>query len=263
MAPLAMTQLAKRIDLNCDLGEASTPEQLDIETLVLPHITSVNIACGFHAGHPDVMRRTIQLALEHDLDIGAHPGFRDPRHAGRREQMRSPTEIENLVAHQVGALAGIAALEGARLSHVKPHGALYNMAARDPTTAQAVARAIATLDRRLILVGLAGSELILAGKAAGLTVAEEAFADRAYHQDGTLVSRERPDAVLQDERAVVVRVLQLVQGKPVPSIDGPPIKVRADTICLHGDTPGADSLARAIRQALDSVGVSLVRLAHA
>jgi UPF0271 protein len=252
--------LTRAIDLNCDLGEAVEPAQRDVEARVLAHVSSVNIACGVHAGDPDLMRRTVQLALAHGVAIGAHPGLRDLDGMGRRERMLTEVEVENLIAYQVGALAGICALAGARLLHVKPHGALYAMAARDRQLADAVARAVVAVDRRLILVGLAGSELIAAGKAAGLLTAEEAFVDRAYQPDGSLVPRGLPGAVIHEEATVLARAVSLARDGTVPSLDGPPVRVRADTLCLHGDTPGADRLARAIRKAFTDAGIRVTRL---
>lgn len=248
------------IDLNCDLGEAAEPAQWDVESRVLAHVTSVNIACGVHAGDPDLMRRTVQLALTHGVAIGAHPGLRDRDGRGRRERTLTVVEVENLIAYQVGALAGICALLGANVTHVKPHGALYSMAACDRQLADAVARAIVAVDRRLILVGLAGSELIAAGKRAGLITAEEAFVDRAYQPDGSLVPRDRPGAVIHDEATVITRALSLARDGTVTSLDGLPVSVRADTLCLHGDTPGADRLARAVRNALTNAGIRVARL---
>lgn len=252
--------MTRTIDLNCDLGETAEPAQWEVEARVLAHITSVNIACGVHAGDPSLMRRTVHLASAHAVAIGAHPGLRDPDGMGRRERALTEVEVENLIAYQVGALAGICALAGVRLAHVKPHGALYTMAARDRQLADAVARSVATVDRRLILVGLAGSELIAAGKAAGLITAEEAFIDRAYRPDGSLVPRDRPGAVIHDEATVLARALSLARDGIVPSLDGPPVTVRADTLCLHGDTPGADRLAQAVRKALADAGIRVARV---
>ena len=244
-----------RIDLNCDLGEATDEEHLAIEARVMASATSVNVACGFHAGNPEIIRRTVRLAKAQGLAIGAHPGFLDREGFGRRAVSMSPGEIETLVAYQVGALAGVAALEEASLSHVKPHGALYNMAAHDRSLAEAIARAVASVDRGLILFGLAGSLLIEAARAIGLTVAEEVFADRAYSPNGMLMPRDLPGAVIHDEQEVLERALRLVREGVVPSYQGAILRVRADTICLHGDTPGADRLARMLRQGLEAAGV--------
>jgi UPF0271 protein len=229
----------------------------------MPLVTSVSIACGFHAGNPNLMRRTIRLAQAQGVAIGAHPGFRDPEGKGRRELDATPEEVEDLVAYQIGALAGIAGLEGVRLAHVKPHGALYNLAARDRRLADAIARAVANLNHELILFGLAGSELVKAGRAIGLTVAEEAFVDRAYNPDGSLVPRGRPGAVIQDEQEVAARVRRLVHEGAVASFDGPLICLYADTICLHGDTPAADRLADRVRRELTKEGVRIVAVGDA
>ncbi len=254
---------AWRIDLNCDLGESSGPAQLATEARLLGHVTSVNIACGFHAGTPDLMRRTVRLAWEKGVAIGAHPGFRDREGFGRREHKVSTTEVEDLVAYQVGALAGIAVLEGASLSHVKPHGALYTMAARDPELAEAIARAVAAINHRLILVGMSGSTLVEAAQTVGLIAAQEAFADRAYNRDGTLVPRDHPEAVIGDSREVVTRALNLVRDGRITSLDGEPLWVHADTLCVHGDTPGADRLAEAIRLALTNAGIRIAAVGRA
>lgn len=247
--------IGKRVDLNCDVGEFGKSEPLALEERIMPLVTSVSIACGFHAGNPDLMRRTIRLARAHDVAVGAHPGFRDVEGCGRREIAVTPEEVEDLVAYQVGALAGIATLEGVRLQHVKPHGALYNMAARDRMLAEAVARTVARLNSRLILFGLAGSALVEAGRAVGLTVAEEAFVDRAYQADGSLVPRDRTGALILDEQEAVQRARRLVHDGVVASLDGAPLRLHADTICLHVDTPGAQQLAAAVRRALDEAGV--------
>jgi UPF0271 protein len=258
-----MNRSLTHIDLNCDVGEGSTPEQVDLEHRMFEHVTSVNIACGLHAGSPDLMRHTVRLAGQHGLAIGAHPGFPDRTGSGRQEQAWPTEAIEHLVAYQVGALWAIARLDRMTLSHVKPHGALYNMAARDAELAQAVARAMAAVDRGLILVGLAGSCLIEAGKQTGLRVAAEVFVDRAYHQDGRLVSRQERGAILTDEGAVLSRLQDLIDHGRIWSIEGPALSVDPDTICLHADTPGAPHLARAMRTALTAAGVSPRRLDHA
>lgn len=252
-----------RIDLNCDLGEASDPEALRLQEEILGHVTSINIACGVHAGDSDLMRHTVRLARVHGVAVGAHPGLRDPESFGRRELPVTPMEVENLVAYQIGALAGIAALEGVRVTHVKPHGALYHMAARDPVLASAIARAVAAVDRRLILFGLAGSKLIEAARALGLDTAEEGFADRAYQRDGTLVPRSQPGAVISDEHEAVQRALRLLREGTVPSVDGSELRLRLDTLCVHGDTPGAARLAASIRRALTEAGIQVRAVSHA
>ncbi len=257
-----MNQFTTRIDLNSDVAESSAPVQMEQERRLLDSVTSVNIACGVHAGSPDLMRRMVRLAHEHGVAIGAHPGLSDRTGLGRRECAVAPDEVERLVAGQVRTLAGICTNEGARLAHVKPHGALYNMAAMDRAQADAIARAVRAVDDRLILVGLAGSQLIAAGIANGLRVAEEAFADRAYRPDRTLVPRSEPGAMIHDEPTVVARALSLVRDRNVPSLDGSLLSIQADTLCLHGDTPGADRLAHAVRQALIGAGIVVTRFDH-
>jgi len=255
-----MNRSLSHIDLNCDVGEASTPEQLDVERRLIEHVTSVNIACGLHAGSPDLMRDTLRFAGRRGRAVGAHPGFPDRDAFGREEQRRPASAIETIVAYQIGALWAIAKLEGIVLSHVKPHGALYNMATRDPELALAVARAVAAVDPGLILVGLAGSPLLDAGEKLGLRVAAEAFVDRAYHQTGRLVSRDQPNALVTEERAVLSRLHDLVHHGRVWSVEGSAYDLHAETICLHADTPGAVHLAHAIRAALTTGGISLRRL---
>lgn len=249
-----------RIDLNSDLGESFGPWPMGQDERLMESITSANVACGFHAGDPSVMRRTIALAKRHDVAVGAHPGFPDLVGFGRREMQASPQEVEDFVLYQVAALAGIAAAEGVRLQHVKAHGALYNMAARDRTLADAIARAVAAYDRSLILFGLPNSELLRAGAATGLPTAAEIFADRAYEPDGSLASRRKPGSVIHDPAQVVARVVAMVRDRAVVATDGSTIPLAADTLCLHGDTPGAAQLAKQIRAALESSGVVVGRL---
>jgi UPF0271 protein len=201
------------------------------------------------------MRATVEIAQGHDIAIGAHPGFPDLVGFGRRELQVSPADVEDLVVYQIGALAAIVTAKGARLHHVKPHGALYNMAARDPALATAIARAVAAVDSRLVLVGLAGSALIDAGARAGLRTASEVFADRAYDADGSLVSRRHADAIVHDPDRVADRVLQMVTQGCITALDGTRVPIVAETICVHGDTPGAVDVARRIRRVLDDAGI--------
>ena len=253
-----------QIDLNCDMGESFGAYTIGHDAEVMPFITSANVACGFHAGDPGVMRATVRLAKAHGVAVGAHPGLPDLVGFGRRELRIGPRELEDAVVYQVGALAAIAASEGVRLQHVKAHGALYNMAAKDAALADAIARATASVDRALILFGLPGSELIGAGERHGLPVAPEAFADRAYEPDGSLVSRLKPGAVIHDAPAVVARVVRMVKEGVVRAVDGSDVRLGATTICTHGDTPGAHELVRRIREGLEMSGVtvrSLVRQA--
>ncbi len=223
----------------------------------MPHITSANVACGFHAGGPAVMRATVALAGDHGVAVGAHPGFPDLEGFGRRELSVTPRDVEDFVVYQIGALAAIAAAQGVRLQHVKPHGALFNMAARDAPLADAIARATAVIDRGLILFGLPGSELIAAGRRAGLRTASEGFADRAYRPDGTLVSRQEPGAVIHDPDIVVQRAVRMVRDGTVDAIDATVVPLSIDTICVHGDTPGAAELAARVRAALSEAGVEV------
>ena len=249
-----------RVDLNCDLGESFGVYAIGNDESVMPHITSANVACGFHAGDPSVMRSTVRLAGRFGVRVGAHPGFPDLVGFGRRELRAMPQEVEDLVLYQVAALAGIVAAEGGRLQHVKPHGALYNMAARDRTLADAVARAVAAVDRGLLLVGLSGSCLLDAGLSIGLEVASEAFVDRAYDATGALLARSLPGAVVGDPDVVVERSLEMVREGAVVATTGEPVSLRADTLCIHGDTAGAASLAAAVRTGLEAAGVRVVPL---
>jgi 5-oxoprolinase (ATP-hydrolysing) subunit A len=243
-----------RIDLNADLGESIGDDEG-----IIPSVSSANIACGFHAGNPAIMRTTVQLAKHHGVAVGAHPSFRDVEGFGRREMQLEAAELEALVAYQIRALAEIASDEGLRLNHVKPHGALYNMAARDAGMADAVAQAVRTVDASLVLFGLSGSELIAAGERAGLRVASEVFADRGYHPDGSLAPRGTPGAVLTDMAEVARRAVGMATRQAVTAGDGTSVPVRADTICIHGDTPAAAALARAVRQALVAAGIEVRR----
>lgn len=246
-----------RVDLNSDVGESFGAYTIGQDPILLPHVTSANVACGFHAGDPGVMRATVALAKQHGVAVGAHPGFPDLVGFGRRDLHATPREVEDFVVYQIGALAAIAAAQGVPLQHVKPHGALFNMAARDAALADAIARATAAVDRSLILFGLPASELIRAGERAGLRTAREAFADRAYHRDGTLVSRRLPGAVIHDAGAVEARVLRMATDRAVDAVDGSVVRLDIDTICVHGDTRGAADLAARIRRALDASGVQV------
>jgi 5-oxoprolinase (ATP-hydrolysing) subunit A len=246
-----------RVDLNSDVGESFGVYAIGQDPILFPHITSANIACGFHAGDPGVMRATVALARQHGVAIGAHPGFPDLVGFGRRDMNVTPREVEDFVVYQTGALLAIAAAQGMRLQHVKPHGALFNMAVRDRGLADAIANATAAVDRSLILFGLPGSELIEAGRRAGLRTAAEVFADRAYEPDGTLVSRRTPGAVIHDIDAVINRVVRMAAERTVVAVDGSVVPLDLDTICVHGDTPGAAGLAARVREALIKAGVDV------
>lgn len=247
-----------RLDLNADVGESFGAYKLGQDALLMPVITSANVACGFHAGDPGVMRETIALARQHGVAVGVHPGFPDLVGFGRREMRATEQEIEDLVVYQIGALAAVAASQGLRLQHVKPHGALYNMAVRDSALANAIARATAAVDPTLILFGLPGSQLIGAGRRAGLRTAREGFADRAYQPDGTLAPRHLPGAVVEDPEMVVRRAISMARERMVTAIDGSRISLEVETICVHGDTPGAALLASRVRDALTHSGVTIL-----
>jgi 5-oxoprolinase (ATP-hydrolysing) subunit A len=246
-----------RIDLNADVGESFGAYTLGSDAALMASITSANIAAGFHAGDPSVLRATIRLAKTHGVAIGAHPGFPDLAGFGRRELHVTPREAEDFILYQIAAVAGVAAAEGGRLAHVKAHGALFNMAARDRPLADALARAVAAFDRSLRLFASPDSEMVNAARALGLPVAIEVFADRAYESDGRLVSRQKPGAVIHDVDAVVARAVGLIAGHTVVAVDGSPLRVDADTICIHGDTPGADRLAGAVRSGLEAAGIAV------
>ncbi|HZM58922.1 MAG TPA: 5-oxoprolinase subunit PxpA [Vicinamibacterales bacterium] len=251
------------IDLNADVGESFGAYSLGHDADLVPLITSANVACGFHAGDPGVMRATVALARHHGVAVGAHPGFPDLVGFGRREMRATPREVEDAVAYQIGALAGIAATEGLRLQHVKAHGALYNMAVREAPLADAIAKATASVDRSLILLGLPGSQLVLAGRRAGLRTASEAFADRAYQPNGELVPRSQSGAVIEEADTVVSRAIMMAREHVVIAVDGTRVPIDVDTICVHGDTPGAAALARRIREALTQAGVDIAALGAA
>jgi len=246
-----------RIDVNADVGESFGVYRLGNDAAVLKSITSANIAAGFHGGDPTVLRETIRLAKVHGVAVGAHPSFPDLVGFGRRELNVTPQEAEDFVLYQVAAVAGVAAAEGVKLQHVKPHGALFNMAARNAALADAIAKAVAAFDRSLILFGLSGSEILSAGRAAGLRVAAEVFADRAYERNGSLVSRSRPGSVIHDSGTVVARAVRMVRDGIVDSVDGTAVSLEADTICVHGDTVGAEALAAALRAGLEAAGIAV------
>ena len=245
------------IDLNADLGESFGSWHLGRDEELMTLISSANIACGFHAGDPLVIRRTIDLALANDVTIGAHPGYPDLVGFGRRRLDMASEELETAVEYQLAALSGMARAAGGELRHVKPHGALYNVAADDHAAAEAIVRAVSRISRDLIVVGLAGSALVAAGRAAGLAVRSEAFADRAYEADGRLRSRRLPGAVHDDPNVVVRQALAIAMGQPVIAFDDSSLTISADTLCLHGDTPSAVELARAIRGAFQERGIKV------
>lgn len=253
-----------RVDLNCDLGESFGPWPMGQDTAMLGLVTSANIACGFHGGDPDIMRDTAALAKRNGVAIGAHPGFHDLQGFGRRRILGlSARDIEALIAYQIGAMQACAALAGHRVTYVKVHGALSNMACEDAMMANAIAAAIKAVDRSLVFVVLPLTALATAGEKAGLPLASEVFADRAYEDDGQLVSRSKPGAVIHDADAAGERVFRMVADQAVTTVSGKRLPVRVDTVCFHGDNPAAVALARSVRARLKAEGVELRAFAPA
>lgn len=246
------------VDINCDMGEGFGPWQMGNDAALMQYISSANIACGFHAGDPRIMRETVRQALKRHTAIGAHPGFPDLQGFGRRNIAMTPDEVFEMVLYQIGALQAIARAEGGILHHVKPHGALYNMAAKDRKLADAIARAVQHAGTDLVLYGLSGSALIEAGEAIGLRTASEVFADRTYQDDGSLTPRSQPDALVEDTSRAVARALQMVQKQTVVSTNGKTIGLVSQTICLHGDGAHALEFAVAINAAFKEAGIAMV-----
>jgi 5-oxoprolinase (ATP-hydrolysing) subunit A len=238
-----------RVDLNCDMGEGFDDEA------IFPHITSANIACGFHAGDASVMMRTLELAARFGVAAGAHPSLPDRENFGRTVMHITPAAAYDLVAYQVGALLGLARGAGVIVAHVKPHGALYNMAVANPELSRAIADAVHDVDASLVLFGLAGSVMITEAERAGLRTASEVFADRGYQDDGSLVPRSQPAALIHDAAEAARRAVRMVAEGVVTSINGSTLQVRAETICVHGDGPTAPAIARALRMALEQEGI--------
>ena len=250
--------MANKIDFNCDMGESFGMYKMGLDEEVIKHITSANIACGFHAGDPNWMRTTVKLAEEHGVAIGAHPSFPDLSGFGRRAMNASALEVKNDVIYQMGALQAFTGAK--RLQHVKPHGAMYNMAVDDQDLATAICEAVLEVDPDIVLLALAGSQWISVAEDLGLRVGREIFADRALNTDGTLVSRSKEGSVIHDIQEVVDRSLRMVtEGKAV-AISGEVIDVEADSLCLHGDTPGAVDMAQALKQALVAEDVEVTPL---
>ena len=255
-----------RVDLNCDMGESFGNWTIGDDAAILPFVSSVNIACGFHAGDPSVMRVTVQAAAAHHVAVGAHPGLPDLAGFGRREMAVSPQAVYDMTSYQIGALRGIARAAGVTVKHIKPHGALYNMAAVRSPIADAIALAVRDTDGSLTLVALSGSCLINAGRAAGLRTASEVFADRNYMPDGTLVPRSAPNAIVNDVDEAAARAVRMVQSHHVTAINGSDVTVLAETICIHGDAPYAALFAQRIRVALAAANIAVLSIgapAHA
>jgi UPF0271 protein len=249
--------MTKHIDLNCDMGESYGAWRMGQDEALLDLVTSANIACGYHAGDPATMMRTVQCAAAKGVAVGAHPSLPDLQGFGRRTMAISPEEARGLTLYQVGALEAFARAAGTRLRHVKAHGALYNMAAKDPALAAAIASAVRDFDPSLVLVGLSGSELIKAGRALGLTCASEVFADRGVEPDGSLTPRGRPGAMIEDEEQAVTRVLRMVLEGKVAARGGVDVAIQADTVCIHGDQPKALAFALRLREALGRAGIEV------
>lgn len=247
--------MSRHIDFNCDLGEGCSND-----AAIMPMISSANIACGAHAGDDVSIRTTLLLCAKHGVAAGAHPGYADRAGFGRREQALAAGEIKSLLGGQLQRISDLAAEVGVRLVHVKPHGALYNQAARDPLLADIIASVVHAFDSRLILVGLAASELSRAGIRHGLQVAHEAFADRRYLANGTLAPRDRTDAMIADINSAIEQALAIACGRPIETLDGHALQIHADTLCLHGDSPDAAQLASRLRCAFAAAGVELQSL---
>lgn len=247
-----------RIDLNSDLGESFGRYTLGLDDQIIPLVSSVNVACGMHAGDPFVMRKTVALAAGAQVAIGAHPGYPDLQGFGRRDMNLSPDEAYAYTVYQVGALQGFCAAQGVELAHVKPHGQFYNRAAVDRVLADAIAQAVHDVSPELILVGLANSQLIAAGQALGMTCAQEFFADRNYTDAGQLVPRSQPDAMVASEDVAIERVIRAVKDGAVLSNTGKLIELHADTLCVHGDSPSALVFVQKIRAALEAEGIAIM-----
>ncbi len=250
------------IDINCDLGENITANGKQIDAAIMPYISSVNIACGFHAGDPLGIQNTLKLAKEHNVQIGAHPGFDDKANFGRKPIKLSPDELSAILLYQIGAVKGMALALGTSLRHVKAHGALYTMAAADFDTARILAEAVQAYDPELAMVCLAQSEMVNAAESIGLRYVSEVFADRSYRDDGQLVPRTASHAMLHDVDEMINRVIRMVKDKTVVTETGKSIHIQADTICIHGDSPQALPFARKLSAALKSEGIELEPFNH-
>lgn len=249
-----------RVDLNSDLGESYGRYTIGMDERIIPLVTSANVACGYHASDPVVMQRTVREAKKAGIGVGAHPGFPDLMGFGRRNMAVTPEEAKAYVKYQLGALQAFAKAHGVKIQHVKPHGALYNMAAVDEKLAKAMCEAVYEVDKDIIFMGLAGSKMITAAEEIGLKAASEVFADRAYNDDGTLVSRKLPGAVIKDKELAIKRVVRMVKEGKVESINGKDIDIKADSICVHGDNPKALEFVKNIRETLEKEGVTISSL---
>ena len=249
-----------KVDLNCDMGESFGNYICGSDDEVVPFITSANVACGFHASDPLVMQKTVAMCKKNNVSVGAHPGFPDLVGFGRRKMQVSPAELKAMVMYQIGALQAFCLANGVSLAHVKPHGAMYNMAGKDEKMAMAICEGIYAVNPKLILLGLAGSKLLTAAKKTGLRIAQEVFADRAYEEDGSLVARNKAGAMITDETEAIARVISMIKMQRVQAITGKEIAVKADSICLHGDSPKAVLFAQKIRSALQNEGIKIAAM---
>ena len=249
-----------KIDLNCDLGESFGNYKIGMDEEVIKYISSANIACGFHASDPLVMAKTVLLAKENGVSIGAHPGYPDLVGFGRRNMNVSSAELKAMVQYQIGALNAFCKANGVKMNHVKPHGAMYNMAAKDEKLALAIAEGIAQVDDSLILLGLSGSQLLKAANQVGLKCANEVFADRAYEEDGSLVARTKEGAVITNEEEVIARVIKMIKEQKVKAITGKEIEIKPDSICVHGDNPKALNFVKVIRDRLIQENIKIEAL---
>ena len=254
--------MAFKVDLNCDLGESFGNYKIGGDDKIIPLISSTNVACGFHAGDPVVMKKTIETAKKNNIGIGAHPGFLDLMGFGRREMKISIDEAKAYVLYQLGALGAFCKSEGVKLQHVKPHGALYNMAAKDYKLSRAICKAVAEFDNSLIILGLSGSETLKAAKDLNLKYASEVFADRAYEEDGSLVARSKEGAMIHDENEAIERVIKMIKEQKVISITGKEIPIKADSICVHGDGEKALLFVKKIREKLENEGIIIQKLSE-
>lgn len=248
------------VDINCDMGESFGAYKLGRDEEIFNYITSANIACGFHAGDPATMRKTVKLALEKNVGIGVHPGLQDLAGFGRREMQITPQEAYDLIVYQIGALYAFVKSEGGMLQHVKPHGALYNMAAKSASLSEAIAEAVYKVQPELILFGLAGSELVKAGEKIGLRTANEVFSDRTYQEDGSLTPRRNANALIESQEAAVSQVITMVKESKVTSLQGVDVPIKADTICIHGDGEHALDFAKYISTALNNAGITTAKI---
>ncbi|MBN9439684.1 5-oxoprolinase subunit PxpA [Bosea sp. (in: a-proteobacteria)] len=249
-----------KININADIGEGYGKYSIGNDAALMPLIGSANVACGMHAGDPTIIVRTVKLALDHGVSIGAHPGFNDIWGFGRRQIRMRPQDLEYLVTYQIGALLALALAQGAKVTHVKPHGALNNMAHGDLDYALAIGRGIKAADRELIYVANAGSQMTLAAQQLGLRVANEAYVDRVYDDNGMMASREREDAVIRDPEQAARQVLDIIQNKALISTSGKRIPAEIHTFCIHGDEPTAVDVMRVVRSRLAEAGVEVVPL---